>query len=329
MNDKDIDFVITWVDSNDPAWIKERSKYISDNGMIDESRFRDWGLLKYWFRSVEANANWVRKIHFVTYGHSPKWLNTKHSKLNFVKHSDFIDEKYLPTFNSCAIEMNIHKINDLAEKFVYFNDDMFVNKPVGKDFFFKKDLPCDSLILKPVYPIDNGACKIQNSCMSIINHHFSKYDLSKTKLFSIKNGLYNITNIIQYAYPYIIGLNSKHLPQGYLKTTINEINTKEKNVFDEVSSHKFRQSTDCSQWLFQYWQLASGLFYPCIMSQKGCYQIKDINDAVHIYDDIIHQKNKVICINDNEKTADVDKCQEKIIEAFEQRYPNCSEFELQ
>lgn len=47
-----IDFVVTWVDGNDPEWLKEKQKY---EGAVVASgnaanRFRDWGTFKYWFR---------------------------------------------------------------------------------------------------------------------------------------------------------------------------------------------------------------------------------------------------------------------------------------
>ena len=78
----DIDFVITWVDGNDPLWLKEYRKY---KGIEDEEfvfRYRDWDFLRYWFRGVEENAPWVRKIHFVTWGHIPSWLDTSNPKIN-------------------------------------------------------------------------------------------------------------------------------------------------------------------------------------------------------------------------------------------------------
>ena len=94
-----IDFVITWVDGSDPAWNKERMQYSEsskeDNG---EERYRDWGLLKYWFRGVEQYAPWVRKIHLVTWGHLPKWLDTCSPRLHIVRHEDYIPREYLPTF---------------------------------------------------------------------------------------------------------------------------------------------------------------------------------------------------------------------------------------
>ena len=64
-----IDFVVTWVDGNDPAWQKERIQYRADKTTdIDAARYRDMETLKYWFRAVEKYAPWVNKIHFVTWG---------------------------------------------------------------------------------------------------------------------------------------------------------------------------------------------------------------------------------------------------------------------
>lgn len=66
MDDK-IDFVIAWVDGNDPKWKKEREKYMPKSGNdARDVRYRDWDNLKYWFRGVEKFAPWVNKIHFVT-----------------------------------------------------------------------------------------------------------------------------------------------------------------------------------------------------------------------------------------------------------------------
>ena len=44
MNDK-IDFVMIWVDGNDPEWRKEKDKYsnnVDNNTDNREARFRDW-----------------------------------------------------------------------------------------------------------------------------------------------------------------------------------------------------------------------------------------------------------------------------------------------
>ena len=52
-----------------------------------------------------------------------------------VKTEEFIPKEYLPTFNSNVIEMNLHRIENLSEKFILFNDDLFILrkiKPIKK-----------------------------------------------------------------------------------------------------------------------------------------------------------------------------------------------------
>ena len=112
-NTNPIDFVIIWVDGNDKQWQAEKAKYDGKTvtNANSEVRFRDWDNLQYWFRGVEKFAPWVNKIHFVTWGHLPKWLDTTNPKLNIVNHKDYIPSKYLPTFNSHTIELNLSLIH--------------------------------------------------------------------------------------------------------------------------------------------------------------------------------------------------------------------------
>ncbi len=82
----DIDFVLPWVDGSDENWIKSFNEYAprEKQKSLDFSaeRYRDYGLLKYWFRGVEKFAPWVRKVHFITNGQLPEWLNLKNPKLH-------------------------------------------------------------------------------------------------------------------------------------------------------------------------------------------------------------------------------------------------------
>ncbi len=57
-------------------------------------------------------------------------------KINVVKHTDYIPAEFLPTFNSNVIEMNLHRLKDLSENFVLFNDDMLFLKRTTPDYFF-------------------------------------------------------------------------------------------------------------------------------------------------------------------------------------------------
>ncbi|MDR1950827.1 MAG: Stealth CR1 domain-containing protein, partial [Bacteroidales bacterium] len=114
-----IDFVVTWVDMDDPKWKQNFEKFAgkidNTNNGTSEARFRDYGFLKYWFRGVEKFAPWVNKIHFVTCGQKPDWLDTNNPKINLVNHEDYIPTQFLPCFNSTVLEHYMHKIPNLSE----------------------------------------------------------------------------------------------------------------------------------------------------------------------------------------------------------------------
>lgn len=137
-----IDVVYTWVDGEDPAWDAQRAERLADltgTAQTKESsgaaRFVSRDELRYSMRSVHLFAPWVRTIHLVTAGQVPKWL-VDHPLVRIVDHTEIMPADALPTFNSHAIESRLHKIPDLAEHFIYFNDDFFLARPVSPRMFF-------------------------------------------------------------------------------------------------------------------------------------------------------------------------------------------------
>lgn len=84
---------------------------------------------------------WVRTVHLVVsnIGQVPAWLDQ--DKVHVVLHKDIIPERLLPTFNSTTIEMFLHKIPGLAERFIYSNDDMFAVGDIDVEYFFKDGIP--------------------------------------------------------------------------------------------------------------------------------------------------------------------------------------------
>ena len=169
----DVDFILPWVDGNDPNWKESFNNYVSGlDGDKKKCRYRDWDNLKYIFRAFEFFTPWVRKIHLVTWGHLPPWLNLDHEKLSIVRHEDFLSKENIPVFSSHPIEINFHRIPGIAEKFVYFNDDMFLLKKTNKEYFFKKDLPCDVFSLNAI--TDSKIAHIKLTNIQVINNNFNK-----------------------------------------------------------------------------------------------------------------------------------------------------------
>ena len=327
-----IDFVIIWVDGNDKKWQEEKNKYYSGSGDSRTGRYRNWENLKYWFRGVEKYANWVNKVFFVTCGHLPDWLNVNHPKLCIIKHDEYIPNKYLPTFSSHPIEINLHRIKDLSEKFVYFNDDMFLIKKVKPTDFFINGLPRDAAIMSPAIKENKfGIGNVELNNMAIINTYFSKKEQIKKDFFKWFNVNYQfkhlLKNLLLCPWKDFTGFYEFHLPSSFLKKTFEEVWEKEFKELDETSSHKFRDlKLDVNQWLFRDWQLAKNEFIPRKTSFGKLYTINNEFDIDSLYKD---NKSKMVCINDGDKLDEKSfpKLQKLLTEYFEKNLSDKSSFE--
>jgi hypothetical protein len=145
-----IDAVIAWVDGNDPEHIRKRRNFIHTEGDNyrrevptgrDTTRFTDNGELEYCIRSIRAFAPWIRTIHLVTDNQIPKFLTPdlrRELNVHVVDHRQiFAGFKYaLPTFNSRTIETALWRIPNLADHYIYFNDDFILTGDVSPSDFF-------------------------------------------------------------------------------------------------------------------------------------------------------------------------------------------------
>lgn len=132
-----MDVVITYVDGLDPLWQKDYEEAVGKK--VQAKRFRDWGTLKYLLRGIEFNMPFIRNVYLVVSRDSqvPSWVNREN--LHIVLHEDIIPERFLPVFNSTAIEMFLHRIPGLDEQFIYFNDDMFPVMHCSETDFYTPD----------------------------------------------------------------------------------------------------------------------------------------------------------------------------------------------
>ena len=328
-----IDFVITWVDGNDPAWRAERARYCADSVCDNrEERYRNWDLLRYWFRSVEKFAPWVRTVHFVTYGHLPSWLNVDNPKLHIVNHKDYIPQEYLPVFNSNPLELVLHNINGLSEKFVYFNDDVFCLQPLAKSDFLQNGKPCDMLAFQPIVANkdDNTMPYMMLNNSMILAQHFDKREnVKKQPSAYFKLGyplLYFAYNLLELAFPRYTGFYTVHGPYTLCKQTFREIWEKEPQALRQTMASKFRSREDVTLYLMREWQKLSGNFTPKNVHRDTAYFNIGQQNRKMLHT-IRKQTRKFICLNDSYKLTDFDNAKKQLQEAFEQILPEPSSFE--
>ena len=312
MNHK-TDIIITWVDGNDPVWLKELERH-SPKIAGDESssaKFRDWDTLRYIFRGIEEFMPWIRKIHFITYGHLPKWMNIDNQKLHIVTHKEiFEDNSILPTFNSNSIEFNFLNIEDLAEQFIYFNDDMLVLQPTHKERMFMNGKPRDFLIQTIprrgwIYYtfFSNVAWRYNiNNNVTLVNRYFDKTKSIKAckecyynKNYGLINNLKNrISNIFK-KYHYF---EHYHQAQPFLKSVWREaieINREEVNL---TISQRFRDRRGITAYLFRYWHLVSGDFVPIFEKDFAIWDLESIDNIKKISTMLLENKYRFVCLND-------------------------------
>ena len=147
-----IDVVIAWVDGRDPEHRAKRKRYLADPGgdvkperaANDERRFSDNDEIRFCLRSIRNYAPWVRTIWLVTDDQVPAAIDRRKAERHSIRIVDHREiyrgyEQLLPTFNSLAIESMLWRIKGLADRFLYFNDDMMLVGPVEPTDFFSND----------------------------------------------------------------------------------------------------------------------------------------------------------------------------------------------
>lgn len=335
--DQQIDFVPAWVDGSDPDWQRRKAQIVGDASTDDSVfRYREWGLLPYWFRGVEKFTPWVRKIHFICDQEPPAWLNTDHPKLHIVRHEDYLPEEYRPAFSSHPIELNMHRIEGLSEKFVYFNDDTYVLRSLEPEYFFKHGLPVDNAIMNPVSTADLTVPKNNPTIMYIaytnIQYMNRRYNLrdcirrNPGKWFAPVYGKTLLRSLMLLPWPRFLGFRVEHLPQPFLKKTFQKAWQTDFDILDATSRHPIRHDHDVNQWLLRMFQLAEGDFYPGKPKEKSFFDLTEDNSD--IIDIITKQAFPMICINDGDISEDAfPRVQAEICGAFAQILPERSHFE--
>lgn len=292
-------------------------------------------LLRFWFRSIETFAPWVNRIHFVSCGQLPDWLNTTHPKISIVHHKDFIPDKYLPTFNSRTIEMNLHRIDSLSERYVLFNDDMYLLQKISPEFFFRDNspvLPTD-LRYQKSYCLTNWNRTLFND-YCLVNSSFNIRSCiwkNRAKWFSVKD-----LGFKRARQNFICFLANKSLPVGmyghlalpHLKSTLSEIWDKWSDYLDTMSAHKFRNDNQVNQWLLCAWNQAKGMFYPVNEAKIGKRIVISPQNTEYACHIIRNQSIPQICPNDTSYNTEYITSCNLLTAAFSSIFPERSSFEV-
>ena len=136
-----IDAVITWVDGSKPDYQRKLKEYLTDNNTLKKQYFQA-NEINLCVASIVKYAPFIRKIFIVTDKQRPNLDSIKHlvtlDKVEIIDHEEIFRENKdcLPTFNIRSIDALLFKIKNLSDKFIYFNDDMFLVKETSQEDWF-------------------------------------------------------------------------------------------------------------------------------------------------------------------------------------------------
>jgi hypothetical protein len=149
LNGEPIDAVIAWVDGADPQHAARLAEYLAGMGgarpaAAHSTRFHDAGEIDWCVVSILRYAPWIRTIHIVTDRQTPTLVARLRgtpfaARVRVVDHREIFAgyEDCLPTFNSRSISSLFWRIPGIAPRYIYFNDDFVLLRPVRPDDFFR------------------------------------------------------------------------------------------------------------------------------------------------------------------------------------------------
>nr|WP_307783947.1 stealth family protein [Streptomyces spinoverrucosus] len=306
-----VDAVYTWVDGNDPAWQRRKAQakgevYHAESA--SDARFISRDELRYSVRSLHLFAPWIRNIYIVTDDQVPAWLVEGLPGLRIATHREiFRNPDDLPTFNSHSIESQLHHIEGLAEHFLYFNDDMFMGRPVAPHAFFTptgtaRYFPSRNRIPQgPVVATDSpvdAACKNNRA---LLEERFGR----------------------------VITQPMEHIPYALRRSAMEEAERDFPEAWSRTSASRFRAMTDLSP------TSSFALYYAALTgrAQPGSMPFTYLQLAVPDLADRLGRlldgrDQDTFCLNDAFSTPEDIEAQQELLDGFLNAYfPTPSPYE--
>jgi hypothetical protein len=236
-----VDAVITWVDGNDLKHREKMSKYFEDKNTLSNKsvrmRYDQVDEIEFAVKSILKYAKFVRNIFIVTDNQTPSFLENretakqKYPNVFIIDHSTIFQEykHYLPTFNCLPIESLLYRIPNLAEHFLYLNDDLFLLRETKVSDFFKGYKPVIRGFWTNFYE-DIWYKKVEKMVYKFIGNK------TKENVYGFKKGQQNIAKIL--GFDKYVKLD--HTIAPLRKSTYANYYKKNPEILDLNIKHRFR-----------------------------------------------------------------------------------------
>lgn len=278
-----IDAVFTWVDGNDPVYLKRKQEHLlsiedhSGSELVtgrDSTRFADNGELEYAVHSILEYAPWIDRIFIVTDQQTPPYFSDRFMedhRIMIIDHSEIFRgyEWALPTYNNRSIETALWRIPGLSEQFIYFNDDFILTQKVTPEHFFRKG----SVVLRG----DWKRMQTYGNLRIYVNRVLSKVVRS---LFKVTRSLHHLQQMNSARRA---GLKTRyfrfpHVPHPLRKSTIERFFSDNPDSFEENIRYRIRDVQQFSSiFLSHYLEIEGGT--AILMDTEGIFMLNGETDV--------------------------------------------------
>jgi hypothetical protein len=214
--ENEIDIVYLWVDTNNKSYI-ENKNYYSKKYKLNNfwSPTEDHNEIIYSIKSVRKYMLWVRNIYVCCpKGHKIKNFDLKKYGVKYISNEEILGKENCPNFNSHSLELYTHKIKNLSNYFIQFNDDCFINSKVNLSDFYNFETN------KIKYYYENRLCQ---------------------SFFFLKSNIKFIQKLNK-SEKYYFWMT--HMPRFFYKNDIKEIIDIDKKKCIQTKKSKFRNRED-------------------------------------------------------------------------------------
>lgn len=315
-----VDLVYTWVDGTDPGWLQKKAETLGETSSSPNtrdgdavSRFVGRNELLYSLRSAWMYFRNLGKIYVVTAGQRPSFLDPVSDIVQVIDHRDIFPSKDdLPTFNSHAIEANLHRIPGLSEKYLYLNDDVLFCRPVTAKLFF------DEYDRSLYFP---------SRSVAIPSGAANAVDLASDAAAK------NARDLVSEKFNVYVTRKFKHTPIALIKGVVEEMESCWPDIFRKVSGAKIRSFHDFAVSGSLYFHYAT-----CVgkaSASEIVYNFFDINGdqftrliSEYLYVEADTKRLDTVCINDHGVTAKTGSNEQFFLRLMGEVYPEAAPFEI-
>lgn len=309
----DVDLVYLWVNGNDPEFRARRNAALGKTEEVAEvnceGRIAENDELRFSLRAVEKYAPWIRRIFIVTDNQVPSWLDTSNPKIKIINQNNIIPKESQPTFNSVVIEHQLHKIPELAEHFLYANDDMYFNRPVSESDFFTPD----------GHPVMRLNRRLFRGLTLWLKQHVQGKKLSTYNKTILRAG-----RIVEKKTGKFIVHKPHHNIDAFCKSQYEETFETFKEDILPTLKNQFRSDYDIQRVIYSYYPIAEKKAKLLLVNRKTSFRFH-IDNHKH-YKKLERTNPMLFCLNDSQFAVEEDR---KLMRKFlEKRFPDRSSFEV-